>query len=115
MEIKVYVSGNCVWSRDVCGILDKNRLAYRTVDVGNDRAAFEEMCRKSGQVHTPCVEIDSIMLADVSGLDVENYLLSREIIKRPAHVESKISPENDMSPCCGYIDGVRLSSSTRFF
>jgi monothiol glutaredoxin len=39
------------------------------------------MVRKSGQPLSPCVEIDGIMLADVSGEEVENYLLANDLVK----------------------------------
>jgi monothiol glutaredoxin len=39
------------------------------------------MVRKSGQPLSPCVEIDGVMLADVSGEEVENYLLSNDLVK----------------------------------
>jgi monothiol glutaredoxin len=37
--------------------------------------------QKSGQPLSPCVEIDGVMLADVSGEEVENYLLSNDLVK----------------------------------
>ena len=39
------------------------------------------MVEKSGQALSPCVEVDGVMLADVSGEEVENYLLSNELVK----------------------------------
>ena len=37
--------------------------------------------RKSGQPLSPCVEIDGVMLADISGEEVENYMLSNNLVK----------------------------------
>jgi hypothetical protein len=37
--------------------------------------------RSPGQPLSPCVEIDGVMLADVSGEEVENYLLSNDLVK----------------------------------
>ena len=39
------------------------------------------MVRKSGQPLSPCVEIDGVMLADISGEEVENYLLANDLVK----------------------------------
>ena len=39
------------------------------------------MVRKSGQPLSPCVEIDGVMLADISGEEVENYLLANNLVK----------------------------------
>ena len=38
------------------------------------------MIEKSGQMLSPCVEIDGRMLPDVSGEEVEAYLLSNRLI-----------------------------------
>jgi monothiol glutaredoxin len=59
----------------------KYSLEFDDVDVANDRTNYEEMVRKSGQPLSPCVEIDGIMLADVSGEEVENYLLANDLVK----------------------------------
>ena len=45
------------------------------------RAHYAEMVQKSGQPLSPCVEIDGVMLADISGEEVENYLLSNDLVK----------------------------------
>jgi monothiol glutaredoxin len=39
------------------------------------------MVRKSGQPLSPCVEIDGVMLADISGEEVENYMLANHLVK----------------------------------
>ena len=38
------------------------------------------MVAKSGQPLSPCVEINGVMLTDVSGEEVENYMLSNELV-----------------------------------
>jgi monothiol glutaredoxin len=38
------------------------------------------MVEKSGQMLSPCVEIDGKMLADISGAEVETYLLAQKIV-----------------------------------
>ena len=40
----------------------------------------QEMIEKSGQMLSPCVEIGGRMLADVSGEEVEAYLLANQLI-----------------------------------
>jgi len=45
------------------------------------------MIEKSGQMLSPCVEIDGRMLPDVSGEEVEAYLLANNLVgptERPA-------------------------------
>ena len=82
MKIKAYLKPSCGWSNGVRAIMRKHNLAYEDVDIINNRANYAEMVQKSGQPLSPCVEIDGVMLADVSGEEVENYLLSNDLVKR---------------------------------
>src|SRR5215212_5950767 len=82
MNIKAYLKPSCGWSNGVRAILRKHNLAVEDIDIINNRANYAEMVTKSGQPLSPCVEIDGVMLADVSGEEVENYLLSNDLVKR---------------------------------
>jgi len=81
MKIKAYLKPHCGWSNGVRAILAKHGLEYEDIDIINNRANYEEMVRKSGQPLSPCVEIDGIMLADISGEEVENYMLANNLVK----------------------------------
>ncbi|HXQ81902.1 MAG TPA: glutaredoxin [Opitutaceae bacterium] len=81
MIIKAYLKPSCGWSNGVRGILRKYSLEYDDIDIIGDRASYAEMVRKSGQPLSPCVEVDGVMLADVSGEELENYLLSNDLVK----------------------------------
>jgi monothiol glutaredoxin len=81
MNIKAYLKPHCGWSNGVRAIMAKYNLAFDDIDIINNRANYEEMVRKSGQPLSPCVEIDGVMLADISGEEVENYLLSNDLVK----------------------------------
>jgi len=81
MNIKAYLKPSCGWSNGVRTILRKYGLEYSDIDIINNRANYAEMVQKSGQPLSPCVEIDGVMLADVSGEEVENYLLSNDLVK----------------------------------
>jgi monothiol glutaredoxin len=81
MTIKAYLKPSCGWSNGVRAVLRKHNLDYADIDIINDRANYAEMVQKSGQPLSPCVEIDGVMLADVSGEEVENYLLSNDLVK----------------------------------
>ncbi|RME69638.1 MAG: glutaredoxin [Verrucomicrobia bacterium] len=82
MKIKAYLKPHCGWSNGVRAILAKYNLPYEDIDIINNRENYAEMVRKSGQPLSPCVEIDGIMLADVSGEEVENYLLSNSLVEK---------------------------------
>jgi monothiol glutaredoxin len=81
MNIRAYLKPHCGWSRGVRAIMHKYDLEFADIDVQNDPTNYDEMQRKSGQPLSPCVEIDGIMLADVSGEEVENYLLANDLVK----------------------------------
>ena len=81
MNIKAYLKPHCGWSNGVRAIMGKYNLAFEDIDIINQRANYEEMVRKSGQPLSPCVEIDGVMLADISGEEVENYLLANNLVK----------------------------------
>jgi monothiol glutaredoxin len=84
MKIKAYLKPHCGWSNGVRAIMQKHNLAYEDIDIINHRANYEEMVRKSGQPLSPCVEIDGVMLADISGEEVENYLLANNLVRAAA-------------------------------
>ena len=81
MTIKAYLKPSCGWSNGVRAILRKHALDYSDIDIINNRASYAEMVGKSGQPLSPCVEVDGVMLADVSGEEIENYLLSNDLVK----------------------------------
>jgi monothiol glutaredoxin len=53
------------------------------------------MVAKSGQPLSPCVEINGHMLADVSGEEVESYLLAQGLVKPNDRV-----PETPLNAPC---------------
>jgi monothiol glutaredoxin len=81
MKIKAYLKPSCGWSNGVRAIMRKHGLAFEDIDIINNRDNYAEMVAKSGQPLSPCVEIDGVMLADISGEEVENYLLANDLIK----------------------------------
>jgi monothiol glutaredoxin len=77
----------CGWSQGVRAVLRKHDLPYEDRDIINDPLQRQEMIEKSGQMLSPCVEINGHMLADVSGEEVEAYLLANNLARptdRPA-------------------------------
>ena len=81
MKIKAYLKPHCGWSMGVRAIMEKYSLEYEDLDIINNREIYEEMVTKSGQPLSPCVEVNEVMLADVSGEEVENYLLSNNLVQ----------------------------------
>ncbi|GBL30019.1 MAG: hypothetical protein RLZZ405_138 [Verrucomicrobiota bacterium] len=81
MKIKCYLKPSCGWSNGVRAIMKKYALAYEDVDIINVPANYAEMVERTGQRLSPCVEIDGEMLADVSGAEVEQYLLAKGLVQ----------------------------------
>ena len=57
-QVKVYSTPTCPWCQRVKKFLEDNGIAYQDLNVGADRAAREEMVRKTGQMGVPVIEID---------------------------------------------------------
>jgi monothiol glutaredoxin len=79
-KIIAYLKPTCGWSQGVRAILRKYDLPFEDRDIINDPAQRQEMIEKSGQMLSPCVEINGSMLADISGDEVEAYLLSHQLV-----------------------------------
>ena len=94
MKIKAYLKPSCGWSNGVRAIMRKYNLPFEDIDIINNRANYAEMVAKSGQPLSPCVEIDGVMLADISGEEVESYLLSNDLIKP---VDAAVNVRNRIS------------------
>ncbi len=80
-SIVAYLKPTCGWSNGVRAVLRKYDLPYEDRDIINDPAQREEMLSKSGQPLSPCVEVNGNMLADVSGEEVEAYLLANGFVQ----------------------------------
>jgi monothiol glutaredoxin len=94
-KIIAYLKPTCGWSQGVRAVLRKYDLPFEDRDIINDPVQRQEMIEKSGQMLSPCVEIDGQMLPDISGEEVETYLLANRIVQ--ANDRAADSPTNQ--PC----------------
>ena len=83
-KIIAYLKPTCGWSQGVRAVLRKYDLPFEDRDILGDPAQRQEMVEKSGQMFSPCVEVDGHMLADVSGAEVEEYLVANALVQRKA-------------------------------
>lgn len=111
MKIIAYLKPTCGWSMGVRAIMKKYDLEYEDRDIINDRSQYAEMVEKSGQPLSPCVEIDGHMLADVSGEEVENWMLSNDLVQ--ATSQEADAPTN--APCTDEEHEAMKSKTIRFF
>lgn len=79
-KVIAYLKPSCGWSQGVRAVLRKHDLAFEDRDIINDPQQRQEMIEKSGQMLSPCVEVNGHMLADVSGDEVEAYLLANNLV-----------------------------------
>ena len=94
-KIVAYLKPVCGWSNGVRAIFNKYNLSFEDRDIINDPRQYQEMVAKSGQPLSPCVEIDEIMLPDVSGDEVEAYILEKGIAQA-----SDVKPDVPTNQAC---------------
>ena len=83
-EIVAYLKPVCGWSNGVREVFRKYDLKFEDKDIINNPEVYAEMVQKSGQPLSPCVVVDGEMLADVSGEDVETWLIENEVVAQTA-------------------------------
>ena len=98
-QITAYLKTYCGWSAGVRAVLAKYNLPYTEKDIIQNPAFRWEMETKSGQPLSPCVEVNGNMLADVSGEEVEKYLVDNRIV-RPSDAATEV-PTN--APCANEV------------
>ena len=99
-KIIAYMKPSCGWSEGVRAVMRKYDQPFEDRDIINDPEQRQEMIQKTGQMLQPSVEINGNMLADVSGDEVEAYMLANKIVedtKREADAPTNQPCENEMS------------------
>lgn len=81
-QITAYLKTQCGWSAGVRAVLKKYALPYEEKDIIQNPAFRWEMEQKSGQPLSPCVVVNGAVLADVSGDEVESYLIENQLIQQ---------------------------------
>ena len=81
-NITVYLKTFCGWSQGVRAIMAKYELPYEEKDIIKNPAFRWEMEQRSGQSLSPCVLINGHMLADVSGAEVESWLVENGHVQK---------------------------------
>jgi len=99
MKIIAYMKPSCGWSNGVRSIMRKYDLPFEDRDIINDSEQRQEMIQKTNQMLQPCVEIDGKMLIDVSGEEVEAFLLANSFVgttEKEADAPTNRSCENEV-------------------
>ena len=82
LRITAYLKTYCGWSEGVRAIMRKYDLEFEEKDIIQNPAFRWEMEQKSGQPLSPCVEVNGHMLADVSGEEVEAWMIENGLLER---------------------------------
>ena len=96
-KITCFLKTYCGWSEGVRAIMRKYELEYEEKDIIQNPAFRWEMEQKSGQPLSPCVEINGEMLPDVSGEEVEAWMLEKGLVS-PSDVEPDAPIDSSCSP-----------------
>ena len=94
-KIIAYLKPTCGWSNGIRAILNKYDLPYEDRDIINNSAQRTEMIEKSGQMLSPCVEINGHMLPDISRAEVEAWMLANNIV-----TPNDLEPEAPTNESC---------------
>ena len=94
-EIIAYLKTFCGWSEGIRAIMRKYGLEYTEKDIIKNPAYRWEMEQKSGQPLSPCVMVDGEMLADVSGEEVETWLIGNGYLQL-----SEAQPDAPIDSAC---------------
>jgi monothiol glutaredoxin len=81
IQITTYLKTYCGWSEGVRAIMRKYDLSFEEKDIIKNPAFRWEMEQKSGQPLSPCVVINGTMLADVSGDEVEAWMIENNVLE----------------------------------
>ena len=106
--ITAYLKTFCGWSEGVRAIMRKYDLTFDEKDIIKNPAYRWEMEQRSGQPLSPCVEIDGTMLADVSGEEVEQWLIGNGYVQASA-----AEPDAPIDSACSEEQHRRMAEAER--
>lgn len=112
-QITAYLKTFCGWSEGVRAIFRKYQLPYEEKDIIKNPAFRWEMEQKSGQPLSPCVEVNGTMLADVSGEEVEAWMIQNGLITPSeaapdAPIDRACSDEQHAAMAAGQVGQIRI-------
>ncbi len=58
LKITVYRTKTCPYCHMAEEFLKQNKIKYKSIDVGTDQKAAQEMIKKSGQMGVPVIDIN---------------------------------------------------------
>jgi monothiol glutaredoxin len=80
-QIIAWMKPSCGWSNGVRAVLRKYDLRYEDRDIINYPHHFYEMVRVTGQRLQPSLQIGEVLLSDISGEELEAWLLENGVVE----------------------------------
>jgi Glutaredoxin and related proteins len=79
VDLKLYSRAMCSWCEDAKEFLQERGYRFTEVDVGSDRAAYEEMKELSDQSYVPTLLAGNEVLANFDVDQLERFLAEHRI------------------------------------
>ncbi len=79
MQLKLYSRAMCSWCIDAKDYLRERGYKFTEIDVGRNRAAYEEMVDLSNQPYVPTLVAGSEVLANFDTRQLEKFLGQHQI------------------------------------
>lgn len=80
MNIILYTKKGCPWCAGVLKLLQDNKINFEEREVLGSPDYFEELIDKSGQMKTPTMEIDGVIVAADSDADEISVILKEKLV-----------------------------------
>jgi glutaredoxin 3 len=77
MKVIVYSTTTCPWCQMVKEFLKERKIPFEEKDVSMDKAAMQEMLRKSGQMGVPVTDINGKIIVGFDAEAIEKALAGK--------------------------------------
>jgi len=77
-KVKVFSTPFCIYCVSLKQFFKKHKIEFEEVDVSEDKAAQEEMIKKSGQMGVPVIEIDGEIIIGFNKNKISELLNIKE-------------------------------------
>jgi len=108
--IIAWLKPSCGWSQGVRAVFRKYDLPFEDRDIINNSDNYQEMVSRTGQMNQPSVEINGHVLADVSGEEIEAWMLKSGVVS--TNERGYDAPINE--PCPNELPGAAQPSGIAF-
>jgi monothiol glutaredoxin len=108
-EITAYLKTFCGWSEGVRAVFRKYGLEFTEKDIIKNPAFRWEMEQKSGQSLSPCVVVNGTMLPDISGEEVEQWMIHNGILE-----QNDAEPDAPIDSACTDAQHAAMDAAARF-